>query len=63
MGHDGHGKLAGLVSFGYSGCINSAVFTKVSYYDDWIQERVEPWKKNWNTFEWHWHLTFDFENL
>ena len=37
---DGNGKLAGLVSFGHSGCTGAAVFTKVSFYEDWIQARV-----------------------
>ena len=39
---NGVGKLAGLVSFGYTGCTNAGVFTKVSYYEDWINERLTP---------------------
>ena len=28
----------------------------------WLDSRKSlALKKNWNTFEWHWHLTFDFE--
>jgi len=38
----GKGKLAGLVSFGTNGCPNAAGFTKVSFYEDWIQARVDP---------------------
>ena len=39
---DGKGKLAGLVSFGLTGCTDMGVFTKVAQYDDWIQARLEP---------------------
>ena len=39
---DGKGKLAGLVSFGLTGCTYMGVFTKVAQYDDWIQARLEP---------------------
>jgi len=38
----GNGKLAGLVSFGHTGCTDATVFTKVSHYEDWIQARVVP---------------------
>merc|ERR1712212_1230680 len=38
----GVGKLAGLVSFGHSGCTSAGVFTKVSFYQDWIQDRLQP---------------------
>merc|ERR1712013_335915 len=31
----GVGKLAGLVSFGHSGCTSAGVFTKVAFYQDW----------------------------
>merc|ERR1711892_15149 len=37
----GKGKLAGLVSFGHKGCPDAGVFTKVSFYEDWIQARVD----------------------
>ena len=36
---DGNPKLAGLVSFGYQGCTDAAVFTKVSFYEEWIENR------------------------
>ena len=39
---NGKGKLAGLVSFGMSGCTDLAAFTKVSAYDDWISARLLP---------------------
>ena len=39
---DGNGKLAGLVSFGMTGCTDMGVFAKVAQYDEWIQERLEP---------------------
>ena len=39
---DGNGKLAGLVSFGHTDCMDAGVFTKVSFYEDWIQARVVP---------------------
>lgn len=38
----GKGKLAGLVSFGRTSCDVMGVFAKVSYYEEWIQERLEP---------------------
>ena len=38
----GVGKLAGLVSFGHSGCTSAGVFTKVAFYQDWIQARLQP---------------------
>merc|ERR1712215_3739 len=37
---NGNGKLAGLVSFGYTGCTDAGVFTKVSKYDTWIQDHL-----------------------
>ena len=37
---NGERKLVGLVSFGYTGCTDAGVYTKVSHYEDWIQERV-----------------------
>merc|ERR1712055_361449 len=39
---NGNGKLAGLVSFGYTGCTDASVYTKVSNYEDWIQARLIP---------------------
>ena len=33
-------KLTGVVSFGYAGCTDAGVYTKVSHYEEWIQERV-----------------------
>jgi len=39
---NGNGKLAGIVSFGLTGCKNAGVFTKVSNYEDWITARLEP---------------------
>jgi len=36
---DGVGKLAGIVSFGYTGCTNAGVYAKVSQFEDWIMER------------------------
>jgi len=33
-------KLAGIVSFGRNGCTSSGVYTRVSYYEDWISERL-----------------------
>ena len=38
---NGIGKLAGIVSFGMTACNQMAGFTKVSYYYDWIQSRLE----------------------
>ena len=38
----GKPKLAGLVSFGYQGCTDAAVFTKVSFYEEWINDRQVP---------------------
>jgi len=35
----GVGKLAGIVSFGYTGCTNAGVYAKVSQFTDWIAER------------------------
>merc|ERR1711936_1313338 len=37
---NGNGKLAGLVSFGYTGCTDAGVFTKVSNYEAWIQDHL-----------------------
>jgi len=37
---NGNGKLAGLVSFGYTGCTDAGVFTKVSEYEDWILAHI-----------------------
>ena len=37
---NGMRKLTGVVSFGYAGCTDAGVYTKVSHYEDWIQERV-----------------------
>ena len=37
----GNGKLAGIVSFGHTACDYPGAFTKVSYYDDWIQEHIQ----------------------
>merc|ERR1712096_162184 len=37
---NGNGKLAGLVSFGYTGCTDAGVFTKVSDYEAWIQDHL-----------------------
>ena len=34
--------LAGLVSFGYTDCSDAGAFAKVSYYEEWIQERLNP---------------------
>merc|ERR1712098_829199 len=39
---NGVGKLAGLVSFGYTGCTDAGVYTMVSHYEEWIQERLTP---------------------
>jgi len=39
---EGIGKLAGLVSFGHTGCPDAGVFTKVAFYQDWIEARLEP---------------------
>ena len=36
----GVGTLAGLVSFGQPGCTGAGVYTKVSYYEDWITTRL-----------------------
>merc|ERR1712215_535841 len=36
---NGVGKLAGLVSFGYTGCTDAGVYTMVSHYEEWITER------------------------
>ena len=33
------GKLAGIVSFGYTGCTDAGVYAKVSQFTDWIAER------------------------
>merc|ERR1711931_561245 len=33
---NGVGKLAGLVSFGYTGCTDAGVYTMVSHYEEWI---------------------------
>lgn len=38
---NGVGKLAGIVSFGMTACNQMAGFTKVSYYHEWIQSRLE----------------------
>jgi len=38
---NGKGKLAGLVSFGYTGCTSAGVYTKVSQFQDWILARWE----------------------
>merc|ERR1719230_1425843 len=35
----GNGKLAGIVSFGYTGCTDAGVYAKVSSFTDWIMER------------------------
>jgi len=35
----GVGKLAGIVSFGYTGCTDAGVYAKVSSFTDWIMER------------------------
>ena len=40
---DGRSKLAGIVSFGSKACKFIAVFTKVSYYDRWIQNQISPY--------------------
>ena len=37
---NGNQKLAGIVSFGENGCTSSGVYTRVSYYEDWINERL-----------------------
>ena len=37
---NGMRKLTGVVSFGYAGCTDAGVYTKVSHYEEWIQERV-----------------------
>jgi len=37
----GKGKLAGLVSFGYNGCTDAGVFTKVSQFESWILSKWE----------------------
>ena len=37
---DGNGKLAGLVSFGMTGCTDMEVFAKLAQYDDRIHERL-----------------------
>ena len=37
---DGMRKLTGVVSFGYAGCDTAGVYTKVSHYEDWIQQRI-----------------------
>ena len=37
----GNGKLAGIVSYGRTGCTDAGVYTKVSYYEDWITARLE----------------------
>merc|ERR1711900_108670 len=39
---NGVGKLAGLVSFGYTGCTDAGVYTMVSHYEEWITERLTP---------------------
>merc|ERR1739838_599272 len=39
---NGVGKLAGLVSFGYTGCTDAGVYTMVSHYEEWINERLTP---------------------
>merc|ERR1712088_640816 len=36
---NGVGKLAGIVSFGYTGCTDAGVYAKVSQFEDWIMER------------------------
>merc|ERR1712045_202166 len=36
---NGNGKLAGIVSFGYTGCTDAGVYAKVSQFTDWIMER------------------------
>merc|ERR1711936_1554231 len=36
---NGVGKLAGIVSFGYTGCTDAGVYAKVSQFTDWIAER------------------------
>merc|ERR1711951_259952 len=33
---NGNGKLAGIVSFGYTGCTDAGVYAKVSSFTDWI---------------------------
>merc|ERR1711931_510380 len=38
----GVGKLAGLVSFGYTGCTDAGVYTMVSHYEEWITSRLTP---------------------
>jgi len=40
----GNGKLAGLVSFGWSGCTDAGVFTKVSNYQQWIEAHLSSFK-------------------
>ena len=39
---DGEGnlKLAGIVSWGESGCTNAGVYTRVSFYEQWISDKV-----------------------
>merc|ERR1711931_230666 len=39
---NGVGKLAGLVSFGYTGCTDAGVYTMVSHYEEWITARLTP---------------------
>merc|ERR1712154_591862 len=39
---NGVGKLAGVVSFGYTGCTEAGAYTMVSHYEDWITERLTP---------------------
>ena len=36
----GKQKLAGIVSFGQNGCTDAGVYTRVSQYEDWINERL-----------------------
>ena len=53
---DGKRKLAGIVSFGNVFCIKMAVFSKVSYYDEWIQNQINVWDKI------SWLVQSDFKN-
>jgi len=38
----GQGKLTGLVSFGYNGCTDMGVYNNVKFYQEWIEERLNP---------------------
>ncbi len=37
---NGNNKLAGIVSFGQQGCTTTGVYTKVSMYEQWINDRL-----------------------